>query len=53
MTIDQFWKLDKQAQSAIRRGDKLRREYLARKTKEYAEIYAARVLRLRAVTEKG
>ena len=32
---NQFWQPDKQTRSAIRRGDKINREYLKRKRVEY------------------
>ena len=35
MITDQFWQPDKQTRSAIGRGDRLYREYLARKKIEY------------------
>jgi len=35
MIADQFWQPDQQTRSAIRRGDKINREYLARQNIEY------------------
>ncbi len=35
MITDQFWQPDQQTRSAIRRGDKINREYLKRKSIEY------------------
>ena len=48
MLDDQFWKPDSQTRSAIRRGNRLSREYFERKQQEYAERYAARLLWLKA-----
>jgi len=35
MITDQFWQPDQQTRSAIRRGDKINREYFKRKSIEY------------------
>jgi len=44
MITDQFWQPDKQTQSAIRRGDKINREYLKRKKIEYQLALIERLL---------
>ncbi len=41
MINDQFWQPDKQTQSSIRRGNKLFKDYLDRKSREYAALRAA------------
>ncbi len=48
MTADQFWQPDQQTRSAIRRGDKINREYFKRKSIEYQR---ALIERLESVDE--
>ena len=43
MTRDQFWQPDRQTRSAISRGNRLRRDYLARKKQEYQLTLIARI----------
>jgi len=43
MIIDQFWQPDKQTRSAIRRGDKINREYLKCKAIEYKRALIERM----------
>lgn len=47
MINDQFWKPDNQTQSAIRRGNKLCKEYFDRNAKKYMALRAARLGRLK------
>jgi len=44
MTTDQFWQPDQQTRAAIRRGDKLHREYLRRNEAEYRLAMIERLL---------
>jgi len=43
MTRDQFWQPDRQTRSAIRRGDKINREYFKRKSIEYQRALIERL----------
>ena len=43
MITDQFWQPDQQTRSAIRRGDKINREYLKRKSIEYQRALIERM----------
>ncbi len=43
MITDQFWQPDQQTRSAIRRGDKINREYLARQNIEYQLMLIQRI----------
>ena len=49
MINDWLWQPDKQTRSSIQRGDKLFKEYLDRKAREYAALRATRLLRPKAV----
>ena len=42
--IDQFWQPDRETRSSIRRGDKINREYFARKMIEYELIRLERLM---------
>jgi hypothetical protein len=44
MITDQFWQPDQQTRSAIRRGDKINREYLKRKSIQYQRALIERYL---------
>ncbi len=52
MINDQFWQPDEQTRSSIRRGNKLFKDYLDRKSREYAALRAARLLRPKAVQQE-
>ena len=43
MITDQFWQPDKETRSAISRGNRLHREYLARKRQEYERALIERL----------
>ena len=46
MITDQFWQPNQQTRSAIRHGDKINREYLARKRQEYERALIERMAEL-------
>ena len=46
MIQDQFWKPDKETRAAISRGNRLCREYFARKRLEYERALLERLVRV-------
>ena len=52
MLQNQLWQPDDQTQSSIRRGNKLFKEYLDSKSREYAALRAARLLRQNPVHQE-